>query len=98
MTTECYTYILEDASQFCYDMLLGRAWLKRHDATLRWEDDTYALTHPEKKVQFHIKPISIKEKANIPKVLTKLAWRLRPKHLGPLCFDPFQWAQEVSDV
>jgi hypothetical protein len=36
MTTECYAYILEDTSQFCYDLLLGRAWLKRHDATPRW--------------------------------------------------------------
>jgi hypothetical protein len=98
MTTECYAYILEDASQFRYDLLLGRAWLKRHDATPRWEDDAYALTHPEKKVQFHIKPISIKEKVNIPKALTKLAWRLHPKHLGPPRFDPFHWAQEVSDV
>jgi hypothetical protein len=98
MTTECYTYILEDASQFCYDMLLGCTWLKRHDAMPRWEDDAYALTHPEKKVQFHIKPISVKEKANIPKVLTKLAWHLCPKHLGPPHFDLFHWAQEVLDV
>jgi hypothetical protein len=98
MTTECYAYILEDTSQFRYDLLLGRAWLKRHDAMPRWEDDVYVLTHPEKKVQFHIKPISIKEKVNIPKALTKLAWRLRPKRLGPPRFDPFHWAQEVSNV
>ena len=88
--TPCYAYVLEGASQFRYDLLLGHAWLKKFGATLRWDDDAYELTHPTEKVHFVIKPVKAEEGTSVPKMMKKLACRLRPKHavpsrVGPLC-------------
>jgi hypothetical protein len=88
MHTRCYAYTLEDNSQFRYDLLLGRSWLKRHNATPRWDEDAYELTHPEEKTKFIIKLISADERTGISKILTKLAWRLHPKHLSPPRIQP----------
>ena len=79
----CYAYVLEDASQFCYDLLLGCAWLKKFGATPRWDDDAYELTHPTEKVRLIIKPVKTEEGTSIPNMVKKLAWRLRPKHAVP---------------
>ena len=94
MVTQCYAYVLQDSSQFRYDLLLGRAWLKRHDATPRWDDDAYEITHPEEKTKFFIKPLSAQERKGLPGIMAKLAGRLRPKHFGPKRIEPLHCAHE----
>lgn len=45
--TQCYAYVLNNTAKFRYDLLLGRAWLKKFDATPNWRDDTYEFVHPK---------------------------------------------------
>ncbi len=97
MLTQCYAYVLEDATQFRYDLLLGRAWLKRHNTTPKWDDDAYEFLHPEEKTHFVIKPIFTKERPHVPKLLTKLAWRLRPKHQSPHRYEFLHHVQEMKE-
>ena len=83
MCTKCYAYVLESNSQFRYDLLLGRSWLKRHNACPRWDEDAYELQHPEAQGHFYLKPIAAKQgQSSMSKLFTKMAWRLRPKHSG----------------
>jgi hypothetical protein len=96
--TKCYAYVLGDNAQFRYDLLLGRAWLKRHSVIPRWDDDAYELTHPEERTQFFIKPMSPAEWQGIPKLLAKLSWRLWPKHLGPRCIEAFLHATQTTTI
>ena len=97
MLTQCYAYVLEDATQFRYDLLLGRAWLKRHNATPKWDDDAYEFLHPEEKMHFVIKPIFTKERPHVPKLLTKLAWRLQPKHQSPRRYEFLHHVQGMKE-
>ena len=83
LVSQCYAYVLEDTSQFRYDLLLGRAWLKRHEATPKWDNDAYELKHPEGGTPLLLEPVFTKEKKGVPKLLLKLAWRLRPRHQRP---------------
>ncbi|KAH9040829.1 cytochrome P450 [Lactarius hengduanensis] len=43
---KCLTSVLDDASHFRYDLLLGRGWLKKYKALPNWKDDSYVLTDP----------------------------------------------------
>ena len=98
MRTKCYAYMLEDTRQFRYDLLLGCSWLKHHNATPCWDDDTYELTHPEEKTKFTVRPVPAKERSGLTKMLTKIAWRIQPKHAGPPCIQPLHCAQEDRSV
>ena len=91
MRTRCYAYTLEDTRQFRYDLLLGRSWLKRHNATPRWDEDAYEMTHPEEKIKFTVRPIP---RTGISKVINKLAWRLYPNHIGPPRIQPVHCAED----
>ena len=90
--------MLDDERQFRYDLLLGCSWLRRHNATPRWDDDAHELTHPEDKTKFYVKPIPAKEQTGITKLLTKLAWRLHPKQIGPPRIQPLHCAQNEGTV
>ncbi len=50
--TPCLAYVLDDASHFCYDLLLGQAWLKKFKAMPQWRDDSYKLTDPTTDAHF----------------------------------------------
>ncbi|KAH9174276.1 hypothetical protein EDB89DRAFT_2067940 [Lactarius sanguifluus] len=83
LISKCYAYILDDASQFHYDLLLGCTWLKRHDTVPRWDNNAYELTHPEERTRFFIKPLLSQERQKASSLLTKIAWHLRLPHQGP---------------
>lgn len=79
MCTKCYAYTLEDNNRFRYDFLLGAPGIMQPIL----DDDVYEMTHPEEKPKFIVKSIPTNERTGISKVLTKLAWRLYPRHIGP---------------
>lgn len=89
MRTKCYAYMLDDERQFCYDLLLGCSWLRRHNATPCWDDDAYELTHPEDKTKFYVKPILAKERTGITKLLTNWPGAFIQNKLDLLAFNCF---------
>ena len=94
--TKCYAYVLEDNTQFWCDLLLGRAWLKKHNAKPKWDEDAYELQHPEKKIPLFLKPLSTKKSPAMSKLLHKVAWCLHPKHIGSHGIEPLLCTHETK--
>jgi hypothetical protein len=96
MIVRCYAYILNASTQFRYDLLLGRAWLKKYEATPCWEDDAYELTHLETKVHSYLRPISVQERGILSQALTKITQPFRPAHAHLPRVDTVFHAQSTS--
>ena len=94
--TKCYAYVLEDDTQFRYNLLLGRAWLKKHNAKPKWDEDAYELQHLEKKVPLFLKPFPTKRPPAMSKLLHKVAWRLHPKHIESHWIEPLLCTHETK--
>ena len=77
LLTQCLAYVLNDSSNFRYDLLLGRSWLKKHDAFPHWKDDSYELLEPATQVRMRVKPLPTKTSGSPTNALASLAWRLR---------------------